>query len=394
MTEQEWLTSGDPQQMLDFLVYRSHSDMPWFKTPSERKLRLFACACCRQVWHLLTDDAPCGKCAGRGYIRVDECGEYGHDIRREDCPSCTGTGRINRSRSRRRAVEVAEKYTDGLATEAEFTAAQNDIDLVGTIENSPERHAYLLARQSLLGMPPRYDMNRLSAGLGVDFCPVLRHIVGNPFRPPWSRVCQRCDGKGELYIPVLHRGPGPEPDIKYVMEPPQGAIPCYECSGRGWLPPDKCPTCKDNDRRLCRRSACRSPGADHWHTMNEEWYCGVCARKINETNPGLVVKCPPCHGKGILTPAFPSHVIALAESLYAGDQGVAGPLHDALLEAGHVELANHFRESKHGDQKEKTKDVSTPRALQKTTGVKEVQEAIAAAHPHGCWAVDLILGKE
>jgi hypothetical protein len=43
MTEQEWLACTDPQKMLDFLRGKA----------SERKLRLFDCACCRLVWHLL-----------------------------------------------------------------------------------------------------------------------------------------------------------------------------------------------------------------------------------------------------------------------------------------------------------------------------------------------------
>lgn len=43
MTESEWLTSTDPQKMLDFLRTQPH--MPG--RVSERKLRLFACACCR-----------------------------------------------------------------------------------------------------------------------------------------------------------------------------------------------------------------------------------------------------------------------------------------------------------------------------------------------------------
>jgi len=58
--------------------------------------------------------------------------------------------------------------------------------------------------------------------------------------------------------------------------------------------------------------------------------------------------------------SLPLAVVQLAESLYAG-QDCAFALHDALLEAGHAELAEHFREEK--------------------------------SHPKGCWVVDLILGK-
>jgi hypothetical protein len=56
---------------------------------------------------------------------------------------------------------------------------------------------------------------------------------------------------------------------------------------------------------------------------------------------------------------LPLTVVQLAESLYAGED-CAFALHDALLEAGHTELAEHFREPK---------------------------------HPKGCWALDLILER-
>lgn len=46
MTEAEWLTSRDPQGMLKWLRRNG--------TASDRRLRLFACGCCRAVWHLLT----------------------------------------------------------------------------------------------------------------------------------------------------------------------------------------------------------------------------------------------------------------------------------------------------------------------------------------------------
>jgi hypothetical protein len=65
MTEAEWLACTDPQKMLEFLQNRASGlrsralrllGFPPY-LPSDRKLRLFACACCRRTWHLLEDQA-------------------------------------------------------------------------------------------------------------------------------------------------------------------------------------------------------------------------------------------------------------------------------------------------------------------------------------------------
>ena len=46
MTETEWMASTDPRPMLGSLRRRA----------SDRKLRLFAAACCRRIWDLLPDE--------------------------------------------------------------------------------------------------------------------------------------------------------------------------------------------------------------------------------------------------------------------------------------------------------------------------------------------------
>jgi hypothetical protein len=51
MTEAEWLAGTDPGAVLELVGGRA----------SDRKLRLFACACLRRVWHLLED--PRGRAA-------------------------------------------------------------------------------------------------------------------------------------------------------------------------------------------------------------------------------------------------------------------------------------------------------------------------------------------
>ena len=94
MTEAEWLSSKIPRAMLN--AFRPDSYIQYYRNLKpedrakagrlDRKLRLFACACVRRVWHLLEDERS------------------------------------------RRAVEVSERYAEGMATPEELDAACHDAD--------------------------------------------------------------------------------------------------------------------------------------------------------------------------------------------------------------------------------------------------------------------------
>lgn len=194
MKEKQWLLCKTPKKMLTFN-----------KNASERKWRLFAVACCRRLWDSLTADD-------------------------------------------RHAVDVAELFADGRASDEDRDAARNSGTQAGPgLLPAPARAAG--AATFAHGWSAACYVANHAAAAGLDEqtqCMLIREVFGNPFRP--------------------------------------------------------------------------YPAPDHW----------------------------------------PSHVIQLANAIYNGDDcGFA--LADALLEAGHPELADHFRQEQ--------------------------------SHPKGCWVVDLVLGR-
>jgi hypothetical protein len=55
MTPKAWFAAKDPQKFLRFV--QDNQNKPRLYRPTNHRLRLFACASVRQVWHLLTTDA-------------------------------------------------------------------------------------------------------------------------------------------------------------------------------------------------------------------------------------------------------------------------------------------------------------------------------------------------
>jgi hypothetical protein len=158
MTEADWNSCTDPQAMLSFL--RQQDKL------TERKLRLFAVACCRDVWHWLANP------------RIEYPGEQ-------------------------EAVAAAERYADGLASAEELAAAASltrrnaecqawgneslyaALAAAAGVEASVDT-AWEAARWSAAAAETEYGGVRavpypegyqLRAGL-------IRDIFGNPFRPP------------------------------------------------------------------------------------------------------------------------------------------------------------------------------------------------------------------
>jgi hypothetical protein len=138
MTEAEWLTSTDPEKMLS--LFTAHLN--------NRKLRLFACACCRHIWPLL------------------------------------------KSKSARRAIEVAEAFADGRATKEELRTARRatrNSRVTGTWAAAAwalDQHQGIM----LASCAYRNAAAAAKAGWGSTDekkvqADLLRCIFGNPFGP-------------------------------------------------------------------------------------------------------------------------------------------------------------------------------------------------------------------
>jgi hypothetical protein len=146
MTEAEWLDwSGDPCSMLD----------PIRDQVSKRKLRLFACACCLRIWHLLADERS------------------------------------------RKAVEVGELFADGQVDEEELGTARAaahaaHFEAATPAILCPAAHAAACAFYTVTfpAISTFAAANRAAACVGpkkeaeqLEQCRLCRDIFGNPFRP-------------------------------------------------------------------------------------------------------------------------------------------------------------------------------------------------------------------
>jgi hypothetical protein len=165
MTEQEWLDASDPRRMLEILRK--------IRKVSNRKLRLFAVACCRHIWPLLCDDAS------------------------------------------RRAVQVAERFADGLANSEHLSAALEallkTLRVRGAQNSALVASVYAAVDEGVVpGRPSGHVQNESMFDEGANFHAAadlaawhaarsaqgkafkrqqklqsssLRDIAGNPFRP-------------------------------------------------------------------------------------------------------------------------------------------------------------------------------------------------------------------
>jgi hypothetical protein len=169
MSEEEWLACKDPESMLEFLKGKA----------SDRKLRLFACGCCRRMWSLLDDD--------RKRMLVND-GKMAAEMAKKD------------AHRDRMAVELAEKCADGQAEYAELQALypsaddKEDADCHGAgsdaawTAKASAYHARFLAMYfgptsyppgAKLRSPSKLEHDREQSAQ----CAVIRDIFGNPFHP-------------------------------------------------------------------------------------------------------------------------------------------------------------------------------------------------------------------
>jgi hypothetical protein len=156
--EASWLAGTDPGPMLEFVAGRAGA----------RKLRLFAAACCRRVWHLLADE--------RARKAVEAAERHAEDR------ITTGT----LGRWTRRAAGVRDRLDDGqgwtaplLAAHAAVCAVDRDRGLLHTPR--------VVARAVATAADLRRDSPAWTRAVLAEYatlCRLLRDVVGNPFRPP------------------------------------------------------------------------------------------------------------------------------------------------------------------------------------------------------------------
>jgi hypothetical protein len=236
MTEDDWLSALDPEPMFRFL----HGKV------TDRKGRLFAVLCCRNVWHLLPDE---------------------------------------RSRA---AVEVAERFAENPATQKERKGKTTKKEL----------QAVYVAAYIAVNTPDG----------------IAQH--GQP---------------GFFFAANAASSAAANNAFSAATESSRFATAAIGQAAEN-----------DENSRW---------NGDDVRVEEREWQAGVLRHLIdNPFRPH-----PPL-------PHVPTTIRGLAEAVYQQEWTAVSPLHDALLDAGLTELAEHF-------------------------------QVAGGWHPKGCWAVDVLTGR-
>ncbi len=304
MTESQWLTSADPVamlQQLELIGPRCQGESGVGRI-NDRKLRLFACACCRALGSLLTD-------VQRVRIVLAEK-EPWHQA---------ASGSVH---AEYLAQDAITEYARTLGRERCINYALGWLESVNAFNVASQAPAWL---QMLVDLPTQAIL--------------LRDIIGNPYHPmplPWA---QGAPVDGEL-------------------EPPY-------CP---WFTPTVLALAQNAyDERLVRK-------------------CRRCLGSGRMEKNGSDHRCGDCHGDGYTFDGIidPDRLAVLA---------------DALEEAGATEenaadLLWHLRGVVGCDRCEGAGTVEISSGWEKCPSCKGEGLVPPGPHVRGCWALDLILGKE
>jgi hypothetical protein len=165
MTEADWLAGNDPESMLDAVRDQD----------SDRKLRLFAVACCRSFWEHLSEE-------GRGIVELAE---------RHADGQATGA---DLAQARQRATSILaglevnfeEKNRRYRSVESKYDCYDWARELVDDASQVAANANHQLSQWSAIFAATAPDARQAAATVGGPVsvrCACLCELFGNPFRP-------------------------------------------------------------------------------------------------------------------------------------------------------------------------------------------------------------------
>ncbi len=177
MTEAEWPTCENSTEMLRSLGTEV----------SDRKLRLFACHCCRSHWNLLTDE--------RSRLAVEMAELWVNDLITDTELEAVESA----AEQAKNDILVAHKESDPSVREL-YSSAARAVNLIATIgEFGSERCIVVAGDCRMVAYRQSFDSEH-PEDYDISLCQIIRDIFGNPFCP----VAFSPDWRTETAVALAH----------------------------------------------------------------------------------------------------------------------------------------------------------------------------------------------